>query len=38
MKEFCKVLKKHVARIINYEKKKMIPLTKEERKTHHRQK
>ena len=35
MKEFCKDLKKHVTRIIKYDKKKMILLTKEERKTHH---
>ena len=38
IKEFCKDLKKHVTRIINYEKKKRIPLTNEERKTHRRQK
>ena len=38
MKEFCKDSKKHVARIINYEKKKKITLRSEERKTHHRQK
>ena len=29
MKKFCKDLKEHAARIINYEKKKIIPLTKE---------
>ena len=29
MKKFCKDLKKHVARIINYGKKKIIPLTSE---------
>ena len=31
MKKFCKDLKKHATRIINYEKKKIIPLTKEEK-------
>ena len=31
MKKFCKDLKEHVTRIINYEKKKIIPLTKEEK-------
>ena len=30
MKKFCKDLKEHATRIINYEKKKIIPLTKEE--------
>ena len=31
MKKFCKDLREHVAKIINYEKKKMIPLrTKQE--------
>ena len=34
MKRFCKDLKEHVTRIIRYEKKKIIPLTKEERKIH----
>ena len=29
MKKFCKDLKEHATRIINYEKKKIIPLTKE---------
>ena len=38
MKEFCKVLKKHIARIINYEKKEMIPLTKREKKKHNKRK
>ena len=32
MKEFCKDLKEHVTKIINYDKKEMIPLTKEEKK------
>ena len=31
MKKFCKDLKQHTSRIINYEKKKIIPLTKEEK-------
>ena len=31
MKKFCKDLKEHAMRIINYEKKKIIPLTKEEK-------
>ena len=30
----CKDLKEHVKRIIDYEKKEIIPLTNEERKTH----
>ena len=30
MEKFCKDLKEHATRIINYEKKKIIPLTKEE--------
>ena len=38
MKKFCEDLKKHVTRIINYEKKEMILLTKEEEKIHRRQK
>ena len=38
MTEFCKVSKEHVTRIINYEKKEMIPLIKEEEKMHRRQK
>ena len=38
MKEFCKDLKEHATKIINYEKKEMIPLTKEEEKTNRRQK
>ena len=37
MKEFCRVLKKHVTRIISYEKKEMIPLTKKEEKVHNKQ-
>ena len=31
MKKFCKDLKEHATRIRNYEKKKIIPLTKEEK-------
>ena len=31
MKKFCKNLKEHATRIINYEKEKIIPLTKEEK-------
>ena len=34
MKKFCEDLKKHVTRIINYEKKEMIPLTKKKEKKH----
>ena len=33
-KKFCENLRERVLRIINYEKKKIIPLTKEERKVH----
>ena len=29
MEKFCKVLREHVMKIINYEKKEMIPLTNE---------
>ena len=38
MKNICEDLKKHVERIINYEKKEMIPLTKKEEKKHNKQK
>ena len=31
MKKFCKDLREHATNIINYEKKKMIPLTTEEK-------
>ena len=34
MKNFCLDLRKHATEIINYEKKKMIPLTKEGKKMH----
>ena len=30
MKKFCKDLREHATKIINYEKKKMIPLTAKE--------
>ena len=33
MKKFCKDLRQHTTKIINYEKKKMIPLIEE--KTHY---
>ena len=38
MKKFCIDLREHVTKIINYEKKKMIPLTKKEEKKHNKQK
>ena len=38
MKNFCLDLREHATKIINYEKKAMIPLTKEEDKMHNRQK
>ena len=38
MKKFCKDLKKHATRIINHEKKKIIPLTKEEKINYNDQK
>ena len=31
MKKFCKDLREHATKIINYEKKKMIPLSTEEK-------
>ena len=37
MKKFCKDLREHAAKIINYEKKDMIPLTKKEQKHHNKQ-
>ena len=37
MKNFFLDLKEHATKIINYEKKEMIPLTKEEKKIHGRQ-
>ena len=38
MKKFCKDLREHSTRIINYEKKKMIALTMEEKIHHNKQK
>ena len=38
MKIFCLDLREHATKIINYEKKEMIPLTKEEEKKHNKQK
>ena len=38
MKNFCLDLKEHATKIINYEKKEMIPLTKEENKINREQK
>ena len=38
MTNFCLDLREHATKIINYEKKEMIPLTKEEKKMHRRQK
>ena len=38
MERFCKDLKEHVTKIINYIKKEMIPLTDEENKSYKKQK
>ena len=38
MKKFCKDSRKHATKIINYEKKKMIPLTIKEEIDHNKQK
>ena len=38
MKKFCKDLREHATKIINYEKKDMIPLTKKEEKSDNNQK
>ena len=38
MKKFSKELREHASKIIDYEKKKMIPLTKEEKIYHNKQK
>ena len=38
IEKFCKDLREHATKIINYEKKKMIPLTKKEEKNHNKQK
>ena len=35
MKNFCLDLRGYVTKIINYKKKEMIPLTKEETRAHH---
>ena len=34
MKNFCLDLREHATKILSYEKKEMIPLTKEEKKAH----
>ena len=34
MRNFCLDLREHATKIINYEKKEMIPLTKEEKRSH----
>ena len=38
MERFCKDLKEHATKIINYDTKKMMPLTSKERKVHREQK
>ena len=38
MKNLCLDLREHATKIINYEKKEMIPLTKKEEKKHNKQK
>ena len=38
MEKFCKDLREHATKIINYEKKDMIPLTKKEQEQHSEQK
>ena len=38
MERFCKDLKEHATKIINYDTKKMMPLTSKERKVHRQQK
>ena len=38
MTKFCKELREHATKIINYEKKDMIPLTKKEEKKHNNKK
>ena len=37
MKTFCKDLKEHATKIINYEKKEMIPLTDEKSESYLKQ-
>ena len=34
MKKFCESIRKHAMKIINFEKKKMIPLTNEQQEAH----
>ena len=34
MKKTCSSLKEHTTNILNFEKKKMLPLTKQELKSH----
>ena len=38
MKKFCEDLRRHARKIINYDKKEMIPLTIEENKSYYEQK
>ena len=38
IKKFCLNLREHATKIINYEKKKMMPLTKKEEENHNKQK
>ena len=38
MKKFCKDLTEYATKIINYEKKNMIPLTTKEKINHNKQK
>ena len=38
MERFCKDLKEHATKIINYEKKKMTPLNNKENKPYEKQK
>ena len=38
MKNFCLDLREHATKIINYEKKEMIPLRKKEEKKYNKQK
>ena len=38
MKKFCKDLREHATKIINYERKKMIPLTTKEGRYYNKQK
>ena len=38
MKKFCKDLRKHATKIINYKKKEMMLLTEEEKRNHNKQK